>query len=106
MILSTDAKFCSPIADLFPANTILDVEITPNRGDLLSHFGLAREIAALTASSFRAPKVFGVEAATQRTKSVRPGFQSRRETQDKATGSLDFARDDTVKIAATRECPF
>ena len=30
------------------ADTILDVEITPNRGDLLSHFGLAREIAALT----------------------------------------------------------
>ena len=24
------------------------MEITPNRGDLLSHFGLAREIAALT----------------------------------------------------------
>ena len=35
-------------SDLFPSDTILDVEITPNRGDLLSHFGLAREIAALT----------------------------------------------------------
>src|SRR5262245_55983566 len=48
LILSTDAKVGAPIADLFPADTILDVEITPNRGDLLSHFGLAREIAALT----------------------------------------------------------
>ena len=48
LILSPDAKVGAPIADLFPADTILDVEITPNRGDLLSHFGLAREIAALS----------------------------------------------------------
>ena len=48
LILSSDAKIGTPIGDLFPADTILDVEITPNRGDLLSHFGLAREIAALT----------------------------------------------------------
>jgi phenylalanyl-tRNA synthetase beta chain len=48
LILSPDAKVGALMADLFPADTILDVEITPNRGDLLSHFGLAREIAALT----------------------------------------------------------
>ena len=48
LVLSPDAKIGTPIGDLFPADTILDVEITPNRGDLLSHFGLAREIAALT----------------------------------------------------------
>src|SRR3954464_769494 len=51
LILSPDAKIGEPIASLFPEDTILDVEITPNRGDLLSHFGLAREIAALTGSS-------------------------------------------------------
>ena len=48
LILSPDAKVGAPIGDLFPADTILHVEITPNRSDLLSHFGLAREIAALT----------------------------------------------------------
>jgi phenylalanyl-tRNA synthetase beta chain len=48
LILSDEAKIGAPIADLFPSDAILDVEITPNRGDLLSHFGLAREIAALT----------------------------------------------------------
>src|SRR5256886_2211291 len=48
LILSPDAKVGAPIADIFPPDTILDIEITPNRGDLLSHFGLAREIAALT----------------------------------------------------------
>src|SRR5438067_10300588 len=57
LILSSDAKIGAVIADLLAADKSLDVEITPNRGDLLSHFGLAREIAALTASSFRAPKV-------------------------------------------------
>ena len=93
LILSADAKVGAPIADLFPADTILDVEITPNRGDLLSHFGLAREIAALSGSSFRAERS-EVE-------------ESRGGTQGNAAGSLDYARDDgLVTIAATRECPF
>jgi phenylalanyl-tRNA synthetase beta chain len=93
LILSPEAKVGAPIADLFPADTILDVEITPNRGDLLSHFGLAREISALSGSSFRGPNAFGVE-------------EPRSGTERKAPGSLDFARDDGVKITATRECPF
>jgi phenylalanyl-tRNA synthetase beta chain len=53
LILSPEAKVGAPIADLFPSDTILDVEITPNRGDLLSHYGLAREISALVGSSRR-----------------------------------------------------
>src|SRR5207249_853375 len=52
LILSPEAKIGTPIRDLFPPDTILDVEITPNRGDLLSHFGLTREIAALTNKRF------------------------------------------------------
>jgi len=93
LILSPDARVGAPIADLFPADTILEVEVTPNRGDLLSHFGLAREIAALSGSSFRAERS-EVE-------------ESRRKPQGKATGSVDYARDDgLVTIAATRECPF
>src|SRR6266581_291109 len=78
LILSPDAKIGAPIGDLFPADTILDVEITPNRGDLLSHFGLAREIAALSGKKLKSmpPKV---------------------EMEIKRSG---------VTIAATRECPF
>ena len=53
LILSPEAKIGASIADLFPGDTILDVEITPNRGDLLSHFGLAREIAALTGKKLK-----------------------------------------------------
>src|SRR5881409_895235 len=53
LILSPEAKVGAPISDLFPSDTILDVEVTPNRGDLLSHFGLAREIAALTGKKLK-----------------------------------------------------
>src|SRR5256885_16567934 len=55
LILSPEAKIGAPIRDLFPSDTILDVEITPNRGDLLSHFGLAREISALVGTPLRVP---------------------------------------------------
>jgi len=78
LILSPDAKIGAPIGDLFPADTILDVEITPNRGDLLSHFGLAREIAALTGKKLK---------STPRDSKI----------AIKKTG---------VTISATRECPF
>ena len=56
LILSSGLKVGIPIADVFPDDIVLDVEITPNRGDLLSHHGLAREVAALTGRSLRVPK--------------------------------------------------
>src|SRR5437762_14285271 len=39
-------------------DTVLDVEVTSNRGDCLSHIGVARELSALLAREFRniAPK--------------------------------------------------
>jgi len=55
LILSPEAKIGQPIGSLFPEDTVLDVEITPNRGDLLSHFGLAREIAPLVGQPLRLP---------------------------------------------------
>ncbi len=55
LILSPDAPVGAPIGDLFPADTIFDLEITPNRGDLLSHVGLAREVAALASKTLRDP---------------------------------------------------
>jgi phenylalanyl-tRNA synthetase beta chain len=57
LILSPAAKTGAPIGELFPNDTVLNVEITPNRGDLLSHYGLAREIAALTQKPLRELKV-------------------------------------------------
>src|SRR6516162_9518451 len=82
LILSPDARVGAPIRDLFPADTILDVEITPNRGDLLSHFGLAREVAALTNKQI-------VGQAHRLPAGGAPALQK-----------------EGVTIAATLECPF
>jgi phenylalanyl-tRNA synthetase beta chain len=54
LILDPDAPVGAPIGQLFPPDTILDLEITPNRSDLLSHFGLAREVSALSGSKLGA----------------------------------------------------
>src|SRR5213076_1863026 len=78
LILSPEAKVGASISDLFPSDTILDVEITPNRGDLLSHYGLAREIAALTGKKLK---------STPRDAKI----------EIRKTG---------VAITSTRECPF
>jgi len=47
LILEGSPELGAPInAVLPPGDTVLDVEITPNRPDCLSHIGLARELAA------------------------------------------------------------
>src|SRR5205814_4691163 len=60
-------------------------EITPNRGDLLSHFGLAREIAALT--------------------NKRSVGQARR-LPSKSAGDAPAPQEKGITISAPRECPF
>ncbi|HEY1582622.1 MAG TPA: phenylalanine--tRNA ligase subunit beta, partial [Chthoniobacterales bacterium] len=57
LILSPEARIGASIGELFPHDTVLDVEITPNRSDLLSHYGLAREIATLTKKPLRRLKI-------------------------------------------------
>src|SRR3989442_716673 len=52
-LLSHDAKIGENNNHLLPSDAILDVDNTPHRVDLLSHFGLAREIAALTGTKLR-----------------------------------------------------
>ena len=55
LILPPDAPLGCAIADLFPVDITLDLEITPNRPDLLSHYGIAREIAALRGEATEPP---------------------------------------------------
>ncbi len=45
-ILPDDTELGSKVKDILGKDQILELEITPNRGDLLSHFGLARDLAA------------------------------------------------------------
>lgn len=63
LILPADAKVGTPIAELFAGDTILDLEVTPNRPDLLSHSGIAIEIATLTGKVIT-PKPGPAEPAT------------------------------------------
>lgn len=57
--LPADTPVGKPVADLFQGDTVIDWEITPNRSDWASHFGIAREIAAVadTAEDLRQPAV-------------------------------------------------
>ncbi len=47
MILPPDAPIGKPVRELFDSDTLLEVEVTPNRPDLLCHRGMARELAVL-----------------------------------------------------------
>lgn len=48
MILPMESPIGQPLTQLLGLNdTLLELEITPNRPDLLSHWGMAREIAAI-----------------------------------------------------------
>lgn len=55
LILPPDSVIGTPISELFSGDTVLDLEITPNRPDLLSHTGIAREVAALTGKTLNLP---------------------------------------------------
>ncbi|MEO7318746.1 MAG: phenylalanine--tRNA ligase subunit beta, partial [Chthoniobacteraceae bacterium] len=71
LILSPDAKVGTPIAELFAGDTILDLEITPNRADLLSMVGIAREVAALSGKEWEdSVTVFTQEEAVPNQVSV------------------------------------
>lgn len=56
MILPEDAPIGMPLADyLNLSDTILDLEITPNRPDCLSMVGMAREVGAMYAADAKNP---------------------------------------------------
>lgn len=45
-VLKEDLDLGSPVLKHLQGEIVLEAEITPNRGDLLSHFGLARDLSA------------------------------------------------------------
>jgi phenylalanyl-tRNA synthetase beta chain len=45
----------TPLRDLWAADSVLDVEVTPNRADVLSALGLARDLAAFLKLELREP---------------------------------------------------
>jgi phenylalanyl-tRNA synthetase beta chain len=80
LILPPDTPVGIPLAELFPSETILDLEITPDRPDLLSYRGIARELGVIF-------ELIGPQELPEvKTKAVR-----------------DPSR---VRVAALEQCPF
>ncbi len=56
LILPADAPIGVPVKKLFDSDTLLELEVTPNRPDLLSHAGMARELATLLKTPLLTPE--------------------------------------------------
>ncbi len=52
-ILPQELELGTPIAQIVKADTIVEVEVTPNRPDLLSHNGMALELAAISGRDYK-----------------------------------------------------
>ena len=78
MHLSAGAPIGAPLVDVLgPGDTLIDVEVTPNRSDALSHLGVARQIAASMDRPLRVPAVTletsGPPAANEAAVAIEPG---------------------------------
>src|SRR4051812_17128059 len=62
LILPPDTPLGRPLVELY-GDTVLDVDVKPNRGDALSLVGLAREVAAVTGAAIRFPATDPPESA-------------------------------------------
>jgi phenylalanyl-tRNA synthetase beta chain len=91
--LETDAAPGTPLLDAISiGDTQLDIDVLPNRPDLLSHLGVAREVAALTGVAMRLPPELGVPTAG-------PAFRTIAGAADART---DGAR---VRVEEPGDCP-
>ncbi len=87
MVLPPDAKPGSPIAPLFhvESDTVLEIGLTANRADAMSHYGVARDLAALlnltTPTKAKLPAVklppLASSATAVRLGSFTPGLATR-----------------------------
>jgi phenylalanyl-tRNA synthetase beta chain len=72
MILEATASIGAPLAQALGLDdAVLEIDVTPNRPDALSHLGIAREVAVLTGKPCKAPEIRLVEgsgAAAERVK--------------------------------------
>jgi len=81
LILPAELEPGTPLTRVFPP--VFELEITPNRPDLLSHLGLARELAALLEVPLRGPGSHAVSSTPSRK-----------------------ARKSEIRIDAPESCPF
>ena len=71
MVLDTQLPVGTPFSEYLKANdVILEIGITPNRGDLLSHIGVARERGALTGSQLKLQDIAHDEDGTELSQTI------------------------------------
>jgi len=72
LVLAADAPVGAALDQVLPAgDTVLDIEITPNRGDMASLLGMAREVRALFGGTLRVPPCEASERGEPAARSVR-----------------------------------
>jgi len=72
MELPADAAAGTPLGELLGLpDTVIDIDLTPNRGDCFSVLGVAREVATFTGAALADPSVSPVEAGGDDTHSIR-----------------------------------
>ena len=64
LVLNNQIKTGTPLTDLYDVETDQQIEIAiiPNRGDAISHLGLARELQALTGVKYKKPTIEKIDA--------------------------------------------
>ena len=98
MLLDEDAPIGASVGEYLDlSDSVMEIELTPNRGDCLGILGIAREVCALTGAKMRAPvsPVSGKRAV---------------DTLDKAVAKMEKVRARStarlpVKLRAPRGCP-
>lgn len=71
LVLPADAVVGQPVREMFDSDVMLELEVTPNRPDLLSHRGMARELAALLKTPLRVLDVPSMHAAAADSSAIR-----------------------------------
>lgn len=65
MVLDNSCKIGKNYNDYLKKEIIFDIDLTPNRPDCMSHFGVVRDIAAITGSKYQFDKVKIKESGEQ-----------------------------------------
>jgi phenylalanyl-tRNA synthetase beta chain len=77
LVLDASAPVGAPLGDVLRAGeTILDVEITPNRGDWVSMLGMAREVRALFGGELQLPPCDPSEGTRAASQDVRIAIEA------------------------------
>jgi phenylalanyl-tRNA synthetase beta chain len=85
LILREDARVGQPFAEYLGrsgSDVVYDLEVTPNRPDLNSVIGIAREIAALTGNPLKIPSVGGASVPASRSSETTAAREDARPTSE------------------------